>query len=164
MAAEESSIEVNEQLAKLEDLCSESMEEWDIDLRGELAAACEELGSLMEQGMTFRQSIQTCKRASDIDAPVGSGFHLLNAHIGKGQEFDWVVVVGLEDGLVPDFRATDDEAQQEELQTLHVMVSRAKTGLVITTSEHTETRYGLRTAKLSPWWACLEATATQTWS
>ena len=164
MAAEESSDEASAQLAQLEGLCAESMEEWDIDLRGELAAACEELANVIEAGMTLRQSVQTCKRANDIDAPVGAGLHLLNAHIGKGQEFDWVVVVGLEEGLVPDFRATTEEAQREELRTLHVMVSRAKTGLVITTSEHTETKYGLRAAETSPWWACLEATATDSWS
>jgi DNA helicase-2/ATP-dependent DNA helicase PcrA len=162
--AEESAPMADEQLLRLEELSAESMEDWDIDLRGELAAACEELGNLIEQGMTLRQSVQSCKRASELDAPVGTGFHLLNAHIGKGQEFDWVIVVGLEDGHVPDFRANGDAAKQEELRTLHVMVSRAKTGLAITTSEQTETKYGLRSAVPSPWWACLETTATESWS
>src|SRR5690606_36551292 len=28
-----------------------------------------------------------------------SGVHLLTGHVGKGQQFDWVVVVGLEEGV-----------------------------------------------------------------
>jgi DNA helicase-2/ATP-dependent DNA helicase PcrA len=108
--------------------------------------------------------LSTKPGANHIDSPVGPGVHLLNAHIGKGQEFDWVMVMGMEDGVVPDFRATDERAQEEELRTLHVMLSRAKFGLAITAANMQFTQYGLRTAELSPWWKEISATATESWN
>lgn len=62
------------------------------------------------------------------------GIHLLNGHVGKGQQFDWVFVVGLEDGCLPDFRSTTPEAYDEELRVLSVMISRARHGVVLTWS------------------------------
>ena len=29
------------------------------------------------------------------------GVHLLTGHIGKGQQFDWVIVIGAEEGCIP---------------------------------------------------------------
>lgn len=51
--------------------------------------------------------------------------------MGKGQQFDWVVVVGAEEGCIPDFRATSMAAIQEEARILSVMLSRARHGAVI---------------------------------
>lgn len=60
------------------------------------------------------------------------GVHLLSGHAGKGQQFDWVVVIGLEEGNVPFFEAKSDEAILEEVRVLSVMMSRARHGLVLT--------------------------------
>jgi DNA helicase-2/ATP-dependent DNA helicase PcrA len=60
-----------------------------------------------------------------------AGVHLLNAHLGKGQQFDWVVVVGSEDGVIPDFRATRPDQINEERRVLSVMISRARHGVLI---------------------------------
>lgn len=38
-----------------------------------------------------------------------AGVHLLSGHAGKGQQFDWVVVIGLEDGNVPFFEARSNK-------------------------------------------------------
>lgn len=63
------------------------------------------------------------------------GVHLLTGHVGKGQQFDWVIVVGAEDGCIPDFRAKDDPAAlAEEARILSVMISRARHGVVVTNS------------------------------
>ena len=59
------------------------------------------------------------------------GVHLLSGHAGKGQQFDWVVVVGTEDGVVPFFDAQTDEALLEEVRVMSVMMSRARHGLVL---------------------------------
>jgi DNA helicase-2/ATP-dependent DNA helicase PcrA len=59
------------------------------------------------------------------------GVHLLTGHVGKGQQFDWVVIVGAEDGAIPFFRATSDLELAEEARILAVMVSRARHGVVI---------------------------------
>lgn len=61
-----------------------------------------------------------------------AGVHLLSGHAGKGQQFDWVVVTGLEEGNVPFFEARSDEALLEESRVLSVMMSRARHGLVLT--------------------------------
>ncbi|OAN29143.1 ATP-dependent DNA helicase PcrA [Plantibacter sp. H53] len=59
------------------------------------------------------------------------GIHLLTGHTGKGQQFDWVIVVGAEDGTMPDFRATTPESIAEEARVLSVMLSRARHGVVL---------------------------------
>ena len=86
--------------------------------------------------------------------------HLLTAHKGKGQEFDWVVILGLEDGHVPDFRSSTLEEHEEELRVLHVMASRARYGLVATFSGNTWTRNGWRRASASRWLDLLRPVAT----
>ena len=35
---------------------------------------------------------------------------MLTAHKGKGQEFDWVFVIGLEEGVISDFRTMDQDS------------------------------------------------------
>jgi len=162
--AESFSSEMSEQIEQLQVLCLRSIDEWDLDLTGEVIAACEAMMDQVRRGLTLRQAVQTCKRATDLDSPVASGVHLLNAHLGKGQEFDWVMVIGMEDGVIPDFRAADPGAQEEELRTLHVMLSRAKFGLAITASNIQFTQYGLRHAELSPWWEEVAASATESWN
>jgi DNA helicase-2/ATP-dependent DNA helicase PcrA len=83
--------------------------------------------------------------------------HVLTGHKGKGQEFDWVVVIGLETGHIPDFRTATAAETAEELRILHVMVSRARYGLILTFCR----RDGWRTATASPWLEVLRATATR---
>ena len=81
---------------------------------------------------------------------------MLTGHKGKGQEFDWVFVVGLEAGHIPDFRSHTDEAQAEELRILHVMVSRARYGVVVTFVRQD----GWRATSPSPWLDVLRSVAT----
>lgn len=71
-----------------------------------------------------------------------SGVHLLTGHVGKGQQFDWVVVVGLEDGVIPDFRATTVEERTEEARVLSVMLSRARHGVIVSRAASVPTNTG----------------------
>jgi DNA helicase II / ATP-dependent DNA helicase PcrA len=96
-----------EQLAVLEDNCRSQLEESDAAGLDEVSAACEDLRALVAGGMSVEDAVATCRQAPSTDKPVVPGVHLLTGHIGKGQEFDWVIVAGLEDGHVPDFRAPD---------------------------------------------------------
>ncbi|MHA4893043.1 3'-5' exonuclease, partial [Enterococcus faecium] len=59
------------------------------------------------------------------------GVHLLTGHVGKGQQFDWVVIVGLEEGVIPDFRASSADEMAEEARVLSVMLSRARHGVIV---------------------------------
>jgi DNA helicase-2/ATP-dependent DNA helicase PcrA len=73
-----------------------------------------------------------------------AGVHLLTGHIGKGQQFDWVIVVGAEEGSIPDFRATD---VGEEARILAVMISRARHGAVVTFAKNVPALGGILYAK-----------------
>jgi DNA helicase II / ATP-dependent DNA helicase PcrA len=73
-----------------------------------------------------------------------AGVHLLTGHIGKGQQFDWVIVVGAEEGSIPDFRATD---VGEEARILAVMISRARHGAVVTFAKNVPAKGGISYTK-----------------
>jgi ATP-dependent DNA helicase UvrD/PcrA len=79
----------------------------------------------------IRERVVQSPSSSVLSTP---GVHLLTGHAGKGQQFDWVVVVGLEEGGIPDFRAEDGEGLAEEARILSVMISRARHGVVLTRS------------------------------
>lgn len=81
-------------------------------------------------------------RVSDPKETIGPGVHLLNAHTGKGQQFDWVFVIGLEEGHLPGKRNNQGEALAEEQRVLLVMLSRARHGLVVTRTHMQDGRYG----------------------
>jgi ATP-dependent DNA helicase UvrD/PcrA len=73
--------------------------------------------------------IRATQSSKLLDAP---GVHLLSGHLGKGQQFDWVVVVGLEEGILPNFNATTSEQLREEARVFSVMLSRARHGVAVT--------------------------------
>ncbi len=96
-------------------------------------------------------------RASDPTQAIGPGVHLLNAHTGKGQQFDWVFVIGLEEGHLPGKRNNQGDALAEEQRVLLVMLSRARHGLVVTGTRMTDGMYGPYQATPSRWWAGIRA-------
>lgn len=71
-----------------------------------------------------------------------AGIHLLTGHVGKGQQFDWALVIGVEEGCIPDFRATDPTSVTEEARILSVMVSRARHGVVLSYSKSVPSQKG----------------------
>jgi len=142
---------------ELERICRESLDAADAATQDELASACEVLRDMLASGATVVEAVAACKATPTPDAPVSPGLHLLTGHKGKGQEFDWVCVVGMEDGHVPDFRNATDP---EELRVLHVMASRACYGLIFTYSRNTHTKFGWRANKPSRWLSLLRSNET----
>lgn len=71
------------------------------------------------------------RRGNETIATIG-GVHCLTGHAGKGQQFDWVFVLGLEEGSIPDYRAKNQESKNEEARVLSVMISRARIGVFCT--------------------------------
>lgn len=100
---------------------------------------------------TFAQAMRMV-RTPDDTRPVQPGVHLLNAHRGKGQQFDWVVVLGLEEKHLPDKRSTSGEALREEEQVLLVMLSRARHGVVVTRRKQSTAPWGPSYHAASRWW------------
>lgn len=148
-------------LSSLEERCRALIEPGDADLLDELAGACDVLRTLVADGQPVEAAIASCRASAAPGAPVAPGLHVLTAHKGKGQEFDWVFVIGLEEGVIPDFRTKDQEQFDEELRILHVMVSRARYGLVFSSIRTITTQYGTRRDKdPSPWLDLLRGAAT----
>ncbi|MFC9973875.1 UvrD-helicase domain-containing protein [Spirillospora sp. NPDC127200] len=95
-------------------------------------------------------------RTSGEGRAIGPGVHILNAHTGKGQQFDWVFVPGLEGGHIPSFQAETAEQIEEELRVLLVILSRARHGIVATRSQELISKAGRPyNPKVSPWWDVL---------
>ena len=81
---------------------------------------------------TISSRVRVGDQATLINAP---GVHVLSGHVGKGQQFDWVFVIGAEEGNMPFFRAQSAAELEEEARILGVMLSRARHGVVVTYSE-----------------------------
>lgn len=145
-----------EALSRLGDLCAAMIDAADAETQNELAGALDALRELVDRGLSVAEAVATCRASGSPGTPVSPGVHVLTGHKGKGQEFDWVVVIGLEAGHIPDFRSATEAETTEELRILHVMVSRARYGLIVTFCR----RDGWRTATPSPWLALLRTTAT----
>lgn len=96
-------------------------------------------------------------------AAVRPGVHLLNAHTGKGQQFDWVFIPGLEEKHLPDRRSSYGAALAEEERVLLVMLSRAKHGVVVTNAKRLDGKFGPYDSTQSRWLAGLASTATMDW-
>lgn len=114
----------------LEELCLAECPPEDVDLRDGLLQGMDVVRELCSSGVPLGTVVSSLAVRSD--EVVSPGLHFLNAHVGKGQQFDWVVVLGMEDDFIPGYRAETEEELQEELRVLHVMCSRARLGLVFT--------------------------------
>ena len=75
---------------------------------------------------------------SDVDEEAGSRnarVLMMTMHSAKGLEFPIVVMAGLEEGLFPHSRSSDDEAELEEERRLcYVGITRAQRRLVLTSA------------------------------
>ena len=149
-------------LDQVEDLrrrATESLQPTDIDTIGEVNDACQQLLEYDSEGATVRALMDRIRDNQSI-ASIGAGVHVLNAHVGKGQQFDWVVVVGLEENHVPSNYSDTPEKLLEDQRILLVMLSRARKGLFLTWAASNTNQYG-RTFhnKASRWWSAMEAAA-----
>jgi DNA helicase-2/ATP-dependent DNA helicase PcrA len=114
----------------------------DVDTRKCLAEALVWCLDKLHDGLSPAQ-IRERIRVGDQDTLLtAAGVHLLSGHVGKGQQFDWVIVVGAEDGVVPDFRSSTSDQIKEEARVLSVMISRARHGVVVGHATRVTDRYG----------------------
>lgn len=76
----------------------------------------------------------------DLSSPQnGHSVNLMSLHSAKGLEFEVVIIVGMEDGLLPHSRSLLDNAQMEEERRLcYVGITRAKSYLYLT---HSRSRF-----------------------
>lgn len=88
------------------------------------------------------------------------GIHCLTGHAGKGQQFDWVFIPGLEEGCIPDFRAKTTDAVSEEAKVLSVMLSRARIGAVVSYSLVNSNGYSTRSSQFLSYLKSVEGIRT----
>lgn len=111
-----------------------------------LVQGCAWIHDLASEGISkseINQRIRAGENETLLSAP---GLHLVTGHAGKGQQFDWVVVMGLEQDSIPSFQAKTESAIVEESRVLSVMISRARHGVLTTFS-----KFGVK-----PWGAKFE--------
>jgi DNA helicase-2/ATP-dependent DNA helicase PcrA len=103
--------------------------------------------------METLRSIVSNLQVRDPHAPIQSGVHLLNAHTGKGQQFDWVFIPGLEDFHIPSGQAKTPSEKAEEERVLLVMLSRARHGLIVSRANQLISKAGRPySTSQSQWW------------
>ena len=127
----------DDQLAFLRQAVSFDNEQ-DPDERTALSSAVDWCLDLLKKDLN-PDTIQKRIQIGDNDSLITrAGVHLLTGHAGKGQQFDWMVVVGLEEDYLPSYQAIqagDNSAMMdEEARTLAVMLSRARHGVLMTSS------------------------------
>ena len=128
----------DDQLAFLRQAVSFDSEQ-DPDERTALSSAVDWCLDLLQKDLS-PDTIQKRIQIGDNDSLITrAGVHLLTGHAGKGQQFDWMVVIGLEEDYLPSYQAIqagDNSAMMgEEARTLAVMLSRARHGVLVTSSD-----------------------------
>jgi len=101
----------------------------------ELVSAAREFES-REEDPTLNGFVDRLSLLSEADEAAGAKearVWLMSMHAAKGLEFPTVVVAGMEEGLFPHSRATEDEEEVEEERRLcYVCLTRARERLVLT--------------------------------
>jgi DNA helicase-2/ATP-dependent DNA helicase PcrA len=84
--------------------------------------------SLHDQGIPFQRQ--------DGEEEVGQGLHIMSIHQSKGLEFDVVIIIGCEDGLLPSTRVNMISTYEEERRLMFVAITRARHFLLATSIIH----------------------------
>jgi DNA helicase II / ATP-dependent DNA helicase PcrA len=103
----------------------------------ELISKAHEWELLNEEG-SFNQFLDEVSLKSSLDEASESEqrLNLMTIHNGKGLEFDYVFVVGMEEDLFPHVNSRDSyEAVEEERRLCYVGMTRAKERLYLTAAE-----------------------------
>lgn len=85
----------------------------------------------------FRNQVSLGKMNTDNS----SGISLMTVHMSKGLEFDFVFIIGLNQGTFPDYRVRTESQKKEELNNMFVAITRAKRECYLTYPQ----------VKLMPW-------------
>lgn len=127
----------------------------DVETMEQAESALVEFEGLVIQVGSPAAAAAQLRAVSDENA-IDPGVHLLNAHTGKGQQFDWVFIPGFEGFHIPDNHATTTDELEEELRVVLVMISRARHGVVITSANSLISKAGKPySPSKSPWWSAV---------
>ncbi|WP_018635466.1 DEAD/DEAH box helicase [Parafrankia elaeagni] len=153
-------------LDELHRRCRDALDPDDVEARDEVISACVALRE-RAAAMPLADALAGIRVSGDPDEPTSPGLHLLNGHLGKGQQFTKVIIIGLEEDFIPHFAAikSNDPAEiHDELAVLHVMASRAEEDLIFTVADSVPTRSGYPRRRTPSRWlnSILQATDSGT--
>ena len=94
-----------------------------------------------ERLQTFLEEVTLDTERQEEKETIGDAVTLITMHSCKGLEFPRVFVVGLEDGLLPHSRSTDEGTLDEERRLFYVAITRAQQTLRLSFC-HSRKRYG----------------------
>ena len=125
-----------DQSGYLQDLRDERSEEAEgrVENLAELVSAAREYES-RESEPTLNGFVDRLSLLSDVDEEAGARdarVWLMTLHSAKGLEFPVVIMAGLEEGLFPHSRSSDEEELEEERRLCYVGMTRARARLVLT--------------------------------
>jgi len=80
----------------------------------------------------FLMKLSILSDDDDNDSKEDSRVQLMTMHLSKGLEFDSVFLSGMEEGILPSSRSTDEVGIEEERRLLYVGITRAKNRLYLT--------------------------------
>lgn len=146
-----------DQVAELKERTCAALPPTDVDTLTEVDEACEQLAEHEGPDVSVASLVNRIRDHQVVSA-IAPGVHVLNAHVGKGQQFDWVIVMALDEGHVPSSYSRTKAALLEDQRVLLVMISRARRGLFLTHAASNSNQYG-RVFHNDPsrWWEQMEA-------
>ncbi len=110
--------------------------------------------TLGEEAEEVGRLTAACKKGGKLDAFTVASFgkqggapdhlNLITLHSAKGQEFDVVVMMGLDQGKLPSWAAKDDEQKREPRRLFYVGLTRARHEVHMTYSGFTKDKYNRR--------------------
>jgi len=103
----------------------------DSDTVNDVADAITDLRDMAADTGSVTRALAQLHIRERTEAAAGPGVHLLNAHTGKGQQFDWVFIPGVEDFHMPSGLARTEAERAEEDRVLLVMLSRARHAVTV---------------------------------
>jgi len=113
-----------------------------LEIVDEFLAACEQFDTDRSGGLEeFLQELSLVADIDQWDAGLPAAT-LMTCHNAKGLEFDYVFLVGLEEGLLPHFSAYESDREiEEERRLCYVAMTRARKRLTLTAAQ-SRTVYG----------------------
>lgn len=131
--------DLNAQIEKLSAEYKETIEDYILKYISELAQKSDNINEFIHQVSLLTEADTLDKRADRIT--------LMTLHASKGLEFKCVFIVGLENGILPLYRAKTKEEMEEERRLLYVGMTRAKERLFLS---HAQKRRWLGTLQNLP--------------
>ncbi len=104
------------------------------------------------QKSEFLREISLIKEIDTLDNRADR-ISVMTLHASKGLEFKCVFIVGLEDEILPLYRAKTNEEKEEERRLLYVGMTRAKEQLYLTHAQKRQWLNTTRTLEISPFLA-----------